>query len=182
MSGTSSRWLALALGMSLGGMGHAATTPAGDARQDPYLWLEDIHGAKPMAWVKEQNARTVARFASDETFAKTRDRILEVLDSDAHIPYVNRMGGFLYNFWRDKAHPRGLWRRTTLEEFRKTSPAWEVLLDIDALNKAEGKRWVFKGAQCLKPAYKRCLLSLSPDGGEAPREPRRPRRPQWPVR
>ena len=167
MSGTSSRWLALALGMSLGGMGHAATTPAGDARQDPYLWLEDIHGAKPMAWVKEQNARTVARFASDETFAKTRDRILEVLDSDAHIPYVNRMGGFLYNFWRDKAHPRGLWRRTTLEEFRKTSPAWEVLLDIDALNKAEGKRWVFKGAQCLKPAYKRCLLSLSPDGGDA---------------
>ncbi|PWK86634.1 prolyl oligopeptidase family serine peptidase [Fulvimonas soli] len=162
-------WIALALGLTLAGMTHAQQpAPAGtQASDDPYLWLEDIHGARAMDWVKAQNAVTERRFASSPEFARTRDRILEVLDSDARIPYVARHGDHLYNFWQDKAHPRGLWRRTTLEEYRKAEPKWEVLLDVDALNKAEGKRWVFKGAECLKPAYERCLVSLSPDGGDA---------------
>ncbi|MFK2905741.1 S9 family peptidase [Dyella ginsengisoli] len=163
-------WLTLALGVTLAGMTHAQTpgsVPADAAPKDDFLWLEDIHGIRPMEWVKRQNALTADRFATGGSFTQDRERILEVLDSDEHIPYVNRMGQYLYNFWRDKAHPRGVWRRVTLAEYRKTSPAWEVLLDIDALNQAEGKRWVFKGAQCLKPAYERCLLSLSPDGGDA---------------
>src|SRR5690348_8105887 len=168
-------WLTLALGVTLAGMNPAdasdtptAKTPADQAAtNDPWLWLEDIHGTRSMEWVKQENARTQARFASDASFDKTRDAILQVLDSDARIPYVNRMGGELYNFWRDKTHPRGVWRRTTLAEYRKAEPKWEVLLDIDALNKAEGKRWVFKGVQCLKPAFERCLVSLSPDGGRS---------------
>lgn len=159
-------WLAIGAGLTLAGMSHA-TTPDNHAPKDPYLWLENIHGAKAMDWVKAQNTATAKRFASSAEFKADEARILEVLDSDAHIPYVERMGKYLYNFWRDKAHPRGLWRRTTLAEYRKENPAWEVLLDLDALNKAEGKRWVFKGAQCLKPDYQRCLLSLSPDGGDA---------------
>ncbi|HEY0199128.1 MAG TPA: prolyl oligopeptidase family serine peptidase [Rhodanobacter sp.] len=137
------------------------------ATDDPYLWLEDIHGTRSMDWVKKENAVTTKQFVDNAEFVKTRDSILEVLDSDARIPDVSRMGDYLYNFWRDKANPRGVWRRTTLTEYRKASPAWEVLLDIDALNKAENKRWVFKGVQCLKPKYDRCLLSLSPDGGDA---------------
>ncbi|WP_426703268.1 prolyl oligopeptidase family serine peptidase [Rhodanobacter sp. Col0626] len=145
----------------------AATDAA--ATNDPFLWLEDIHGSRPMNWVKKANAVITKQFVDNAEFTKTRDSILQVLDSDARIPDVSRMGDYLYNFWRDKAHPRGVWRRTTLEEYRKATPRWEVLLDIDALNKAEGKRWVFKGAQCLKPAYERCLLSLSPDGGDAVR-------------
>ncbi|MDE2247166.1 MAG: S9 family peptidase [Pseudomonadota bacterium] len=168
-------WPILALGVTLAGMNDAhaddptqpptaSTVAAGD---DPFLWLEDIHDSRSMAWVAKENARTAERFADTPQFARTRDDILQVLDSDARIPYVNRMGDQLYNFWRDQAHPRGLWRRTTLAEYRKAEPAWEVLLDIDALNKAENRRWVFKGAQCLKPAYERCLISLSPDGGDA---------------
>jgi prolyl oligopeptidase len=168
-------WLMLALGVTLVGMNitHAdGNTPAGattgaQASDDPFLWLEDIHGARAMDWVKTENAKTTKQFIDNAEFDKTRDRILEVLDSDARIPAVSRMGDYLYNFWRDKANPRGIWRRTTLAEYRKPAPQWEVLLDIDALNKAENKRWVFKGSQCLKPAYTRCLLSLSPDGGDA---------------
>ncbi|WP_333679064.1 prolyl oligopeptidase family serine peptidase [Dyella sp.] len=154
----------------MGGMTQAQDTPAPGAAassDDPYLWLEDIHGTRAMDWVKAQNAVTQKQFADNPAFAHTRDRILEVLDSDARIPYVERRGDYLYNFWQDKEHPRGLWRRTTLEEYRKAEPKWDVLLDIDALNKAEGKRWVFKGSDCLKPDYKRCLLNLSPDGGDA---------------
>ena len=172
-----SLWLTLALGVTLAGMNTVNAreqTPApasgpvdATAADDPFLWLEDIHGERSMAWVKQANAVTTQRFVDNPEFARTRDDILEVLDSDARIPDVSRMGDYLYNFWRDQAHPRGIWRRTTLAEYRKPAPQWETLLDIDALNQAEGKRWVFKGVQCLKPEYRRCLLLLSPDGGDA---------------
>ncbi|MBD8872207.1 prolyl oligopeptidase family serine peptidase [Rhodanobacter sp. DHB23] len=169
MTSKTSLWLALALGITLVGMNttHAATTDQTSTSDDPYLWLEATHDARAMDWVKAQNAITEKAFASSAGFDHTRNQILEVLDSNARIPMVGRMGDWLYNFWQDKEHPRGLWRRTTLDEYRKADPRWEVVLDVDALNKAEGKRWVFKGAQCLKPAYTRCLLSLSPDGGDA---------------
>ena len=134
---------------------------------DHYLWLEDAHGARAMEWVKAQNAITEKQFAATPGFDRTRDEILQVLDSDARIPYPNRMGEYLYNFWQDKAHPRGIWRRTTLAEYRKATPAWETLIDVDALNKAENAKWVFKGAQCLRPKFERCLVSLSPGGGDA---------------
>ena len=175
MTSKRSVWLLLALSATLSGMSnahdssHDKSSKAGQmsATDDPYLWLEDIHATRSMDWVKAQNAVTAAQFADSPEFSKTRDGILEVLDSDARIPIVHRMGEYLYNFWRDKDHPRGLWRRTTLDEYRKAEPQWEVLLDIDALGKSEGKRWVYKGMHCLKPAYERCLVSLSPDGGDA---------------
>ena len=168
-------WLMLALGVTLTGMNNsdAQNNPPATAStdtatsDDPFLWLEDIHSTPSMDWVKQQNALTTKQFVDNAEFTKTRNSILEVLDSDARIPEVRRMGDHLYNFWRDKAHPRGIWRRTTLAEYRKANPHWEVLLDIDALNKAEDRRWVFKDAQCLKPKYERCLISLSPDGGDA---------------
>ncbi len=164
--------LAAAVAALAGGMAHAAdqpvaSTPAAVAGDDPYLWLEDIHGAKPMAWVKAQNAITAKAYMESPEFAHTRAQILQVLDSDARIPYPDRMGTYLYNFWQDKDHPRGIWRRTTLDEYRKTDPKWETVLDIDALNKAENAKWVFKGADCLRPQYERCLISLSPGGGDA---------------
>ena len=170
-------WLMFALGVTLTGMTTAdarnptpvaSPVPAETATPaDPFLWLEDIRGTRSMDWVKKENAITTKQFVDNAEFAKTRDSILQVLDSDARIPDVHRMGMQLYNFWRDKTHPRGVWRRTSLAEYRKAQPRWETLLDIDALNKAENKRWVFKGVQCLKPAYDRCLISLSPDGGDA---------------
>ncbi|HEY9514676.1 MAG TPA: prolyl oligopeptidase family serine peptidase [Gemmatimonadaceae bacterium] len=164
-----SAWITLMLGVTIAGTSHSqGSSPAtAMADDDPYIWLEDVHGDRPMQWVEQQNAITAKRFVDTPTFGVMRDRILEVLDSDNRIPYVNRMGGHLYNFWRDQQHPRGLWRRTTLEEYRKPAPAWELLLDVDALDKDQGKRWVFKGAQCLEPDYERCLISLSPDGGDA---------------
>ncbi len=137
------------------------------ANNDPYLWLEKTHGERAMGWVKMQNAATEKAFADNDAFRHSRDQILAVMDSDARIPWPSRMGRYIYNFWKDAAHPRGIWRRTTPAEYRKADPVWETVLDIDALGKAENHKWVFKGAQCLKPDYRRCLVSLSPDGGDA---------------
>lgn len=143
----------------------ATTTPA--APEDPWLWLEDIHGDKPLQWVDGQNARTEAAFAGTPGFEAARRQVLAVLESDARIPGVEKIGTHYYNFWKDKDHPRGIWRRTTLAQYRKAAPRWETVLDLDALGQTEGKSWVWHGAQCLRPRARRCLLSLSPGGTDA---------------
>jgi prolyl oligopeptidase len=134
---------------------------------DPYLWLEDIEAPRSLDWVRAQNAESLGKLEADPSFASLQADILTILDSNARIPMVTKRGNFLYNFWRDKANPQGIWRRTTLAEYRKSEPQWELLLDIDALGKAEGVNWVWEGADCLRPDYNRCLIALSRGGADA---------------
>jgi Serine proteases of the peptidase family S9A len=145
----------------------AATAQETAMAEDPYLWLEEVTGEKALEWVRAQNARTDAALASTPEFKRMEAGIREVLDSDAKIPVVQKIGDYYYNFWKDRHHERGVWRRTTLEEYRKPDPAWEVVLDLDALNRAEGENWVWHGADCLRPAYERCLIALSRGGADA---------------
>src|SRR5215472_18659659 len=132
---------------------------------DPFLWLEDIEGAKALAWVREQNARTLALLEKDPRYPAFSAEARAIITASDRIPYPSFLGDRLVNFWQDDAHVRGLWRRTTLDSFRLQEPRWETLLDIDALAAAEGRNWVFQGAISLPPDYRRCLLSLS-DGGK----------------
>ena len=173
----------LAAGLAAGTLGLAGTpafaaqasddaAPKEDAMQaadaaDPNQWLEDVTGEKPLAWVKAENAKTEAELAGTPGFKALEVEILAILDSDAKIPYVDKIGDHYYNFWQDAAHERGLWRRTTLEEYRKPEPKWETVIDLDALGKAEGEKWVWHGADCLRPDYERCLVSLSRGGSDA---------------
>lgn len=140
---------------------------AAETADDPYLWLEGVTDEKALDWVKQRNAESEKAIAASQEFKTLESDLKAILDSDAKIPYVQKMGEYYYNFWKDQQHQRGLWRRTTLAEYRKDSPAWEVLIDLDALNKAEGENWVWHGADCLKPAYTRCLISLSRGGADA---------------
>jgi prolyl oligopeptidase len=134
---------------------------------DPYLWLEDVGGDKALDWVRARNEESAKVVKTDLGFAQLEADLKAILDSDAKIPYVGKQGEYYYNFWKDRNNERGVWRRTTLEQYRKEAPAWEVLLDIDALNKAENENWVWQGADCLKPAYTRCLIALSRGGADA---------------
>jgi prolyl oligopeptidase len=142
-------------------------TSSEDPLDDPYLWLEEVTGDEPLAWVRARNAETLADLAASERFAELREEIREVLDARDRIPYIRRRGELFYNFWQDAEHPRGLWRRTTLESYRDGKPAWEVLLDIDALGAAEGENWVWAGAVVHKPEYVRALVQLSRGGADA---------------
>ncbi|WP_020671667.1 prolyl oligopeptidase family serine peptidase [Amycolatopsis nigrescens] len=137
------------------------------AVEDPYLWLEDVTGEQALDWVRERNAETVADLTGGTGFEPLRARIREVLDADDRIPYVRRRGEYLYNFWQDAAHPRGLWRRTTLAEYRGERPDWELLLDVDALAEAEDENWVWQGAAVLRPGYTLALIELSRGGADA---------------
>ena len=136
-----------------------------DTAADPYRWLEDANGDRAMAWVKSENSKTTAVLEKDPRFAGIFKSALTIAQSSDRIPYATFMAGALYNFWRDSTHVRGIWRKTTLASYRTKSPVWTSVLDLDALAKTEKANWVWHGADCVQPAERRCLLSLS-DGGE----------------
>jgi prolyl oligopeptidase len=147
-------------------MSHADAPPA-PAPDDPYLWLEDVQGEKALDWVRQRNAQSQKELMARPEYAPIRSQVLDVLNAKDRIPYVSRRGDWLYNLWQDEAHKRGLWRRTTLAEYRKAEPRWDTLIDLDALAKAEGENWVWAGAACHGPEYRRCLVSLSRGGADA---------------
>lgn len=135
--------------------------------EDSYLWLEDVEGADALAWVAERNAETLAALTRGPGFEALRRDVREALDAGDRIPYTVRRGPFLYDFWCDAEHPKGLWRRTTLEQYRKDAPEWELLLDVDALGADEGVEWVWDGAQVRYPDHRRALVTLSREGADA---------------
>jgi len=135
--------------------------------EDPYSWLEDVTGERALNWVREQNAVSTKELEASPAFELIRARLLSILDSKERIPYVSKHGEYYYNFWRDEKNPRGLWRRTTLAEFKKPEPAWEIVVDLDKLSTAESENWVWKGYDVLYPSYDRCLIFLSRGGADA---------------
>ena len=133
---------------------------------DPYLWLEDIHGAKPLAWVKEQNAKSLEVLTADPDYAKDYGDIHTVLDATDRIPFGGLNHQYVFNFWQDAEHHKGVWRRTTIADYATPAPHWETLLDIDKLAADEHENWVFKAARCTE-SLTRCLIALSRGGGDA---------------
>ena len=140
----------------------AAPTPT-----DPYQWLEDVTSDKSLEWVRAQNAISTKTLEESPVYAETRARILSIVNSDARIPAVSQYGKFLYNFWQDEHQTRGIWRRTTMDEYKKAAPAWETVLDIDALAADEKENWTWKDVDVFEPDGERCLINLSRGGADA---------------
>jgi prolyl oligopeptidase len=134
---------------------------------DPYLWLEDLRGAAPMAWVAAHNAATLEELQAQPAYRDIAQRVRALMGADMRLPGVTQQGRYLYNFWTDAQHPRGVWRRTTMAQYRRAAPAWETVIDLDALAAAENEAWVWHDAHCLLPQAVRCLVRLSRGGGDA---------------
>jgi len=143
----------------------AAASPAEAGPDDPYLWLEDIHGARAMAWVEQENARSLAVLKGDPRYETFHQEALKIVNATDRIPDPDLIGNTVYNFWQDPTNVRGLWRRTTPQSYATAAPAWETVLDLDKLSADEKANWVWHGANCPPPHYRRCLIGLS-DGGE----------------
>ena len=144
-----------------------ACTSLAWAETDPYLWLEGVDDEKALDWVRAENASTAERLKSNPLFEELYTEAKDVLNSASRLPDVSQEGDWLYNFWRDEQNPRGVFRRTTLEQFASDKPEWEVVIDIDTLSAKEDKQWVFKGMNCLPEHPENCLVRLSPGGGDA---------------
>ncbi len=161
------RFLLLAAAMSLTALTTSATAAApAPTADDPYTWMEEIEGDRAMAFARSENERSLPLLQTDARYATLRQQALTILQARDRIPGVSFSGdGRLSNFWQDATHVRGIWRKTTLDSYRTAEPVWETVLDVDALARTEGKNWVYKGAACLAPEDRYCLVSLS-DGGK----------------
>ena len=142
---------------------------AADAQRpvDPFLWLEEVEGKRALDWVKGKNAATTAELAKTAEYQPIFERTKKILDSSDRIPFPNIIGDRLYNFWQDANNPRGIWRRTNWSDYLGGKPAWETVIDVDALARSENVPWAFAGADCLEPDYRRCLVFLSRGGSDA---------------
>ncbi|NYE63078.1 prolyl oligopeptidase [Duganella sp. 1224] len=148
------------LGLALLGLARAQ-------ENDPYLWLEDSHGERTMAWVEAQNKAALGELRTRAEYRDIEQSVQTMLHSGARLPEVSMHGGLLYNFWVDAQHQRGVWRRTTMAQYRRAEPAWETVLDLDRLAADEHEKWVWHDVVCLYPKAERCLVLLSRGGGDA---------------
>jgi prolyl oligopeptidase len=148
----------------------STTAPVTDAAsmtsEDPYLWLEEIEGERALDWVRQQNARSLAVLEGDSRFAQLHADALALANNRDRLPLGAVREGYLYNFWQDETHVRGIWRRSPLADYARGQPVWETILDVDALATAENANWVYKGANCLEGTT-RCMISLSDGGRDA---------------
>ena len=161
-------WLALfACGQENAETGNEAAAVATPAAEDPYLWLEEVDGEEALAWVEEHNEKSLSYLKSLPTYEPLKARNLEIMNSDERIAAPGIRGDYVYNYWRDAENVRGLWRRTTIEDYVGGDPSWDTILDLDALAASEGEDWVWKGSSCLRPEYRHCVLSLSRGGADA---------------
>jgi len=153
--------------ISIAGANRAFAQGDSSEQPDKYTWLEDIHGGRQMAWVKTENDRTSAALKRNEHFATLQSEALKVLDSPGRIADPEFHAGYIYNKWEDAQHTRGIYRRTSLEDYLKPEPKWETVLDFDALSKAEHESWVGDGFNCLGPEDSQCFVYLSAGGEDA---------------
>ncbi|NEP61141.1 MAG: S9 family peptidase, partial [Symploca sp. SIO2G7] len=137
------------------------------AEDDPYLWLENVEGENALAWARGQNERSLELLEAHPLFEPIHERALEILTSEDRIDYPGLRDGEVYNFWRDAEHVRGIWRKTSLENYREDNDQWDVILDIDALAESEDENWVWAGSGCRYPENDRCLIGLSIGGADA---------------
>jgi prolyl oligopeptidase len=137
------------------------------ADDDPYTWLEEVENEKALEWAKSRSDEDTAVLKAVPEYTEIHTELLEIYNSQDRIPTPAIRGNWVYNFWRDADHVRGIWRRTSLSEFTNDQPAWETVLDVDALAEADGENWVWKGARCLAPEYRHCMILLSRGGADA---------------
>ncbi|TPM03127.1 MULTISPECIES: prolyl oligopeptidase family protein [unclassified Mesorhizobium] len=144
-----------------------STTKPGLATDDPFLWLEERTSKEALDWVHRQNEVTVGQLQGDPSYQASFETALDLMTAEDNIAVGSALNGYVYNFWQDKTNVLGLWRRTTVASYKTDRPDWETIIDFDQLAAKEGVKWVFGGANRLYPDFNRCLVSMSPDGGDA---------------
>lgn len=138
------------------------------ADTDPYLWLEDVLGPPALQFAKQQSDSTMNHFKSDARFKQIEKSVSEIVLAKDRVPFPSRVyRGQVFNFWQDEKNPKGIWRRTSLQDYKKVNPQWEIILDVDELSRVEKENWVFKAEHCLFPEAERCLIQLSRAGKDA---------------
>jgi prolyl oligopeptidase len=133
---------------------------------DPYLWLEELEAARALAWVEAQNKATMQRYW-DARVTADRNALELIFDRSDKIPFPSRRNAKLFNTWHDAKHPRGVWRTTSFESFRREATEWDILLDLDVLAAREDEDWVWRGGVMCSETPNRAIVQLSRGGADA---------------
>ena len=174
----------------------SAATDSNKAKEeeDPYLFLEEVESEESLTFATTANERCLSALG-DPTLGPSYSRILNVFESKDRLAYATVYGydkddleqKVVYNFWKDAQNPKGIWRKTTLEDYKQQTsssssteprqPNWKTVLDVDALAEQDGISWVWKGSNALSrrrdpmsqggKLVTRSLLSLSRGGSDA---------------
>jgi len=155
----------LAVGLLLLGICVGSATPVQAQAVDPYLWLEQAASPQALDWVRKENAKTTAVLEHDPRYPGLYEEALALAQAKDRIPMPSIHAKAIYNLWQDSEHVRGIWRRTSLQQYRQQSAGWTTVLDLDRLSSDEKANWFLTQVDCSEPAEYRCMLSLS-DGGE----------------
>ncbi len=135
--------------------------------QDPFQYLEEVDGTKALEFVNQQNQLSFDILSKRPEYDQVYNKSLEIYNSKDRIEIPSVYGKYIYNFWQDPQHIRGIWRRTSAKKYISGKPEWETILDLDEMQKKDSIKWVFKGATGLFPDYNRFMISLSKGGGDA---------------
>ncbi len=138
-----------------------------EAQNDPYQYLEEVDGKKALEFVDNHNKKSFEKLSNSPYYQDIYNKSLAVYNSAERIVTPSIYGAYVYNFWQDKEHVRGIWRRTEKTSYVSGNPSWETLLDLDVMSARDGVMWVYKGASGLYPDYNLFLVSLSKGGGDA---------------
>ncbi len=130
---------------------------------DPYLWLEDIHGAKAARLGEGAERKTLASAQGrSATIRRITTPSSKVLDANDRIPIGKLDHGDVFNFWQDAAHLRGIWRRTTIAAYANANSAMgNAARCRQARGRREGRTGCGKGADC-SPDLQALPVQLSP--------------------
>lgn len=144
-----------------------AQTVAAEQQADAFLWLEDVTADRSMEWVAEMNRQTAEAYKSQPIYQQLYQEALQALNNKTRIPQLSQRGKWLYNYWKDAANPRGVYRRIKLQDFKQGRNKWQTVLDMDKYNSEHDGSWTFNGMSCLSPEYRHCLAFLSPGGTDS---------------
>jgi len=136
---------------------------------DPVRYAELENDSEKIAAFKAAEvARTEAAFC-DPAFEADVERLAATLEDPENIGLVTRYGAWVYNWHRDAAHPRGLWRRVPDGERIGSDANWVTVFDLDDFCALVGADWHWRGAEPLWSDPERALISLSHNGSDQTR-------------
>lgn len=140
---------------------------------DQYLFLENTKDQRTQDFITAKNEVVEKKLTDHPEFKNLQSGILDIMADKDKIPGPSIYGQWVYTTWRDEKNPQGIIRRIGYQDYLKFGvkdslhAKWDVLLDLDALGKAEKKTWVLKGYTIFPDQEDRMLLKLSNGGKDA---------------
>jgi len=156
-----------AAGVALIAMATALAAPA--TAQDSFQWLETPTDPRALEWAARETARSQAAIAAMPERAAIAAELTTLLEAGDPPPQYALLGPVILKFQRSTRHPHGV-MSVARREANGGPGAWRDVLDIDALRAAEGIPYELQfygmDSACAPPEFERCLLRLSPSGGD----------------